>query len=718
MPKADTNIKILVLVIALLTISVFLPALQNDFVNWDDPEYVYENPYIKSIDLTFFKWALSSFHAANWHPLTWLSHALDYAVWGLDPMGHHLTSIVLHGLNTFLVIILVIRIIFISRPDKEGSALAAGIVTGLLFGLHPLHVESVAWISERKDVLCAFFILLSILAYLRYASPRYYHSWERAGEKTGRTNYIFSLVFFVMALMSKPMAVTLPVILIILDFYPLERLSIRCALTSHLKVLMEKIPFLVLSLALAVITVITHEEAGSMSSVNFEILGDRIIVAIRALSFYLLKILWPTDLAPFYPYPRDISFFTIEYFGAFLLATCITVFCLLSWKRQKVFATAWAYYIVILLPVLGIVASGGQAAADRYTYLPSIGPFILIGLGAGLIYERAVSGTGLIFSLRKYLLIPLILVTCLLSVMTVKQIKIWKDSMTLWNRQLELHSFYIAYNNRGNVYSNLDKYQKALADYNKAIEMYPERVLAYNNRGNAYSELEKYQEAIADFDKAIELKPASDLHNNRGNVYSKIEENENAIADYNKAIELDPYYASAYNNRGNVYLRLEKYQRAIADFDKAIELRPDIALLYNNRGNVYSKIEENKNAIADYNKAIELDPYYASVYTARGDVYLRLEKYQRAIVDFDRAIELNPNFKLAYNNRGMVYAVMGDHRKAIKDFTAAIEINSKDAAAYENRGNAYKHLGENAHAEKDFQTAERLKKAGEGGSNL
>jgi hypothetical protein len=235
--RKNKSLLIVSFLISLITILVYLPALQNDFVNWDDNEYLYENPYIQSFNLTSIKWMLTSFHAANWHPLTWLSHTIDYAIWGLNPMGHHLTSIIFHGLNTFLVVILIGNLINLARNNnKQNTSLIVGAVTGVLFGLHPIHVESVVWASERKDVLCAFFFLLSILAYLRYTSA--------LKRKAGL--YVSCLVFFMLSLMSKPMAVTLPIVLLILDVYPLRRMKLR-NITDSWRVIGEKVPFFVLS---------------------------------------------------------------------------------------------------------------------------------------------------------------------------------------------------------------------------------------------------------------------------------------------------------------------------------------------------------------------------------------------------------------------------------------------------------------------------------------
>ena len=518
--------------VALLTILVYLPALQNGFVNWDDPQYIYENPEIKSIDFKSLKWMFTTFDVSNWHPLTWLSHAVDYAIWGLNPMGHHLTSIIFHGLNTFLVVILIVHLI-LSPPGRRGlgggGAIIAGAVTGLLFGLHPLHVESVAWVSERKDVLCAFFFLLSLLSYLKYTSSSLQNSPESPQppfEKGGLRGIYYSLclLLFTMALMSKPMALTLPVVLIILDFYPLERLEFKSAFTSQRKVLIEKLPFLGLSIASSVITVMAQQSGGAIKSLNVHSLGERFLVGIRALCFYLIKMLWPTEIAPLYPYPSGIALFTLEYVGAFILVSGITAFCIYSWKKQKVWSAVWAYYITTLLPVLGIIQVGDQAAADRYTYLPGLGPAFLAGLCAAWLWEKAGAGHNSSILKRAFVIIPLILIISSLSLMTIKQIEIWRDSITLWNKELKLYSTPLAYNNRGNAYLSLDKYQQAIEDYNKAVELNPEYALAYYNRGNAYLSLDKYQQAIEDFDRAIALNPHYvNTYNNRGIAYAKKE---------------------------------------------------------------------------------------------------------------------------------------------------------------------------------------------------
>jgi hypothetical protein len=464
------------LVIPLLTVLVYIPALHNGFVNWDDTGYVYENEHIRSLGKESLQWMLTAYHASNWHPLTWLSHGIDYAIWGLDPLGHHLTSIVLHGLNTFLVVVLITRLVQIgqgrrigrgaSEETGEDRAVVVGAVTGLLFGIHPLHVESVAWVSERKDVLYAFFYLLSVLSYVRYV-------WmHREGGSVRSRWYVLSLVMFVCSLMSKPMAVTLPVVLLILDVYPLGRTGIRELVGSQWRVVVEKVPFFVLSIVSSILTVQAQEAGGALKSLELHPMGERILVAFRALLFYLYKMVLPLDLAPLYPYPAVTGLLDIEYLWMVLLVIGITVFCIWRWRRQRVWAVGWAYYIVSLFPVLGIVQVGEQAAADRYTYLSSLGPFLLAGLGALEVVKRVFD--------RKYGpvsgKISIVFVSVFLfgffSVFAVQQTRIWKDSITLWNHDLNIYpdSTHVAYYNRGKAFEDDKNYRKALDDYEKAIE--------------------------------------------------------------------------------------------------------------------------------------------------------------------------------------------------------------------------------------------------------
>ena len=326
------------LLVAVVVFCVYIPALHNGFVNWDDDHYVYENPYIQSFGPGVFSWAFTKFYAANWHPLTWISHSLDILFWGLNPEGHHLTNNIFHSANTVIVILLAMKLLQVYE-EKSGSGffgdrrvlLVASLITGILFGLHPLHVESVAWVAERKDLLCAFFFLLSILAYAGYAGAE---GAGRAGLSAvwRNKNYLLALSFFLLALLSKPMAVTLTLVLLIIDWFPFGRPGKGETFKS---VLLEKTPFLVLSLTSSIITILAQRSGSAIRSLGMMPLHERVLVGIKAIALYLWKMAFPADLVPFYPYPKEVSFVSLQYLVPVLFVAAITVFFLVLSGRRK-----------------------------------------------------------------------------------------------------------------------------------------------------------------------------------------------------------------------------------------------------------------------------------------------------------------------------------------------------------------------------------------------
>ena len=541
-------------VVALLTLVIYLAALQNDFVMWDDNLYIYDNPHIRSVNTAFFQWAFLNFYEANWFPLTWLSHALDYAVWGLNPLGHHLTNIVLHAVNTFVVVLLVIRVLQVrKRPAPGGDAtafpagraiLVAAGATGLLFGLHPVHVESVAWASERKDLLCALFFLLAVMMHLRYASARE----RQAGQKeihslAFRKYYLLSCGLFVLALLSKPMAVTLPVVLLVLDWYPLERIR---SFRAFRQAVVEKIPFFALSLASSVITIRAQRWGGAIQSTEIIPLPARVLVGARSLVLYLWKMLWPLDLVPYYPYPEHPSVLSFGYLAAIALVIGITAVCIVLARRQKLWLAVWAYYGVTLVPVLGIVQVGYQAMADRYMYLPSIGPMLLLGLTAAWIWTK-------VERLHRRRLTAIasfagvaVIVFAALSFLTLTQIGVWKNSMDLWSYVIrkEPHRVPVAYNNRGILYSKEGLYDDAIACFTESISASPRCYDCYYNRAVTFELIGHDDRALDDFTKALELNPnVADAYYHRGKLYLSMDRRESALTDFYKACNLGVEYA-------------------------------------------------------------------------------------------------------------------------------------------------------------------------------
>jgi hypothetical protein len=543
-PKNQSLIVYIVLILA--TLAVFWQVNQYDFINCDDPVYVTENIHVQSgITLEGFRWAFSTTYAEFWHPLTWLSLMFDYQLYGLNAGGYHLTNLILHILSALLLFWLF---------NRMTGAIWRSAFVAALFALHPLHVESVAWIAERKDALSAFFFMLTLCLYVYYT------------EKPVIKRYLLVLICFACGLMSKPMVVTLPVIMILLDYWPLGRLQSNEHKLSEAKIagiipfwqLREKLPFFILSVVVSILTIYAQPKL----SVKGFPLSSRIANALVSFVTYLEKTFWPHDLAVFYPFVDQLPVWQV--LGAVSLILIISAAVIATVKRLPYLFVGWLWYAITILPVIGIIQVGDFAMADRYTYLPSIGIAIMLAWGIPPLFQHE--------DMRRKVLFPAATAALtILAVLAWHQCCCWKNSIILFSHALQVtKNNYIAYNNRGVDYDELGLYQSAIDDYNEAIRLKPNYADAYNNRGITYAKFGQYQRAFEDFNKAISLNPHSAIvYNNRGLNYAKIGQYQHAIENYNEAIRLKPDYALAYNNRGFVYAKLGQHQRAIEDYKES-----------------------------------------------------------------------------------------------------------------------------------------------------
>jgi len=513
MRKGNNYINYLAVAVSFFTFLVYLKSLRNDFVGWDDNFYVTSNPFIKSLDLNLLRWAFLKFYSYNWHPLTWLSHALDYAFWGLNPIGHHLTNNIFHSINTFLVVVLVFNLFNVWKSDssnytkfasdKEFSGVLMSVTCGLLFGIHPVHVESVAWIAERKDMLYALFFLLSILFYIKCAN-KIIRKNDNAGPSHIylQKEYMLSLGLFVLALLSKPMAITLPFVLLIFDYFPFRRIV---SFKTFRTVFYEKIPFISFSIGSSIVTYFAQKSGHAIWD-GFPF-AYRMLVAARSITAYIENLVFPVNLLPFYPYPRDASLLSIEYFGAIFFAVVVTLLCAYyNFKNRKLWLAVWLYYIITLVPVLGVVQVGGQFIADRYLYLPSIGPFMLIGVLVEYLYNKTRHLYGGIANYAFSVVVGVVI--SLILYFTFMQIGIWKNGIALWTYVIEKEpqKVLIAYYYRGGAFSKEGKYQEAIDDYSNVITLnYQEYSRVYVDRGLVYLKIGKIGPALADFKKACDL---------------------------------------------------------------------------------------------------------------------------------------------------------------------------------------------------------------------
>lgn len=605
--------------IALITLAVYLPALQNSFVaGWDDALYVIDNVHIRSLRWEFFRWAIfDSSVAMYWHPLTWISHALDYAFWGLNPLGHHLTSIMLHALNSAIAVYLTIILLNIINEEQKKAAgnavfdrrslLIAGGFTGLLFGIHPLHVESVAWISMRKELLYALFYMLSIMSYIRYASKLGYSGVQRPFYRNGR--YYASLTLFSLSLCSKPMAVTLPAILLLLDWYPLKRTVSRKAICT---LVYEKLPYFALSCGVSAVTALAQNTGGFLRPLEEVSFPTRLLVVFRTLVMYLWNTVAPVNLLPGYPFPKDVSISKPEYLLAVLLVSLITSACIFIAKKQPVWLTVWGSLVVMLIPATAFFRVA-LAMADRYMYLPSFGLFLLLGLGVAKLWAKAgtLHNKGKI--IQGFVTAAVILLTTSLTLLSIKQIRIWKNTIILCNYFIENAPirFREGYFWRGEAFGHEGQYDRAIEDYNTAISIDPKYGAAYFNRGSMFLVKGDYDRALEDFDMTIVLEPdAADAYTDRGNVFYKMGKIDRAIEEYNTAISKKPTFCPAFINRGIAFRDRGETNKALADFSKALDLNSDelinVTTIYLVRGDLYMKNGTIDLAMRDYQKACEL----------------------------------------------------------------------------------------------------------------
>jgi tetratricopeptide (TPR) repeat protein len=617
MNKKHTYLIMVLLVIACL--AAFGRIAGNDFVNYDDNKYIIENNHIKAgINSEIIKWAFTAVVSANWHPLTLLSHTLDWSLFGANASGHHLINLLLHIGSVLFLFFLLKRM----TMNLWSSAFVAA-----LFAMHPLRVESVAWVAERKDVLSMFFGLASIYAYACYA------------ESYKLSKYLLCLILFALGLMAKPMLVTLPFVLLLLDYWPLGRwqkvISAPVGNRSHLagRLLGEKAPFIFLAIVSSIVTLWAQNKDGAVASMENLPFLLRVLNAIISYVFYLGKTFWPVDLSVFYPYE---SYFPLwQLLASCFILTGITIVVIYAIKKLPFLFVGWFWYLGTMIPVIGLVQVGSQAMADRYTYLPSIGIAIMLAWGIPLLFTRA--------DIRKKILfLAAITFLVIMSVLTWKQCGYWKNSIMLFSHALRVtKDNFVAHNCFASAVVEKGRIEEAIEHYNKSIRLKPDYVDAYNNRGIAYTKLGRYQLAIEDYNKAIHLKPDNpDVYYNRGNAYTKLGQYQLAIEDYNKSIRLKPDNPDAYSNRGDIYIKLGQYQMAIEDYNKAINLKPDNPDAYNNRGTIYTKLGQYQLAIEDFNNAIRLNPDDADTYFNRGFVYFNQGNIISGCEDAKKACEL------------------------------------------------------------------------------
>lgn len=631
--RTRTLLAVCVLLVLAVAV-VFGQTVRHQFVNYDDDQYIYLAPaqVTKGLTLNGIAWAFTHSHAQNRHPLTTLSHMVDCQLYGLQPGGHHLTSVLLHTATSILLFL----VLYWMTGGLAPSALVAAV-----FAVHPLRVESVAWVAERKDVLSGLFFMLTLAAYLRYVRrPFALH------------RYLAVVVTFALGLMSKSMLVTLPFVLLLLDYWPLGRFKLQPALETGtdevrpsvrlrgmIRLVLEKIPLVALSGVAAAATFLTQRKW--LQPLDELSLGMRVANAVVSYGMYLKKFFCPTGLIPFYPHPLD-SLPWATAIGCALLLAAISLAAFLGRKKHPYLLVGWLWYLGSLVPVIGLVQAGEQAMADRYTYLTQIGIAIAIAWGlASLVQARPARGwiAGVAAAA--------ILVT--LVVAARHQTSRWRDSQTLWTHALQVNpQNNIARFNLGNVYFHENLFDEAIEQYRMSIAIDPDYKMAYLNMGVVLDRLNRKDEAIVQLQKVLELDPdTARAHYDLGNIMVQKGQFEAAVAHYRKALEIDPQFDLPLNNLANALLLLGQADEAIRHLRRAIKTQPNNVDACFNLGNALAERGQLDEALDLWRKVVQQQPTRAQAYLHMGLVLLVQEKRAAAIVAFRQSLEINPNLTQA-----------------------------------------------------------------------
>jgi tetratricopeptide (TPR) repeat protein len=672
------------LLLLVATLITFWQMHNHEFVHLDDHGHISENRHLRAgLTPESIAWAFSFTDVAYWHPVTWLSHMLDYQLYGLNPSGYHLTNLLWHTLSVLLLFLVLNRM--------TGSAWRSGFVASL-FALHPLNVESVAWAVQRKNVLSTFFWMLSLWTYVHYA------------ERNTIGRYLLVLLAFALGLMAKPMLVTLPFVLLLLDYWPLDRLQL---VHSHrqneppsngyfepgrkrslaFRLVLEKVPFFALATIAIYLTFRSNQALGSVVITGSAPLSLRIGNGLVSYMAYMGKMIWPCNLAIFYPPPETISWWQVAGSGLFLIL--VSLVAIRSMGTRPYLATGWFWYLGTLVPVIGIVQVGlWPAMADRFAYVPLIGLFIMIAWGVPDLLAKWRYRQAIIAVATGLLLATLIIVTR-------AQLQHWKNSVTLFQHTLKVTSKNtIVHNNLGTALFERGKMQEAIFHYNKAMELNPNSPKIHSNLGNALAEQGKNREAIYHHNKAMELDPNSPkIRGNLGVALARQGRLDEAIIQFEKALGLKPDYAEAHNNLANTLARQGRVQEAISHYSEAVRIEPDYAEAHLNLANTLALQGNLDDAIFHYSRALEIRDDYPEAHDKLGAALAEQGRVPEAIVHYLAALRTAPDSAQTHNNLGDAFFSIGQLNEAISHYLTALKLDPNFGKAHNNLGNALARKG-------------------------
>jgi tetratricopeptide (TPR) repeat protein len=674
----------LCLLLVVVTLATFWPVTNHDFLNYDDNLYVTENPQVCG-GLTWggFGWAFGALHAANWHPVTWLSHMLDVTLFGMRSGPHHLVNVLFHSVNAVLLFAWLWRM----TGARWRSAMVAA-----LFALHPLHVESVAWVAERKDMLSTFFGFLSLFCYAGYVRKRSPVADQESvasavpitGFRPGTLDYVLAFLFFTLGLMSKPMLVTWPFLMLLLDYWPLKRFKpaipnaheswAGTRLSTGWTLVREKMPFLVLSLASSAITVIAQAKRHAVMPLIMLSFNERLGNAFISYARYLGKTFWPVNLAVPYPYPERWPALAVISSSLLIVSLCIGTFQLR--RRWPFLLAGWFLFLGTLIPVIGLLQVGAQSMADRYTYVPLTGIFIVMVWGMGEALTRwhlprtpTAVGAGLV------------LAGCM--VLTRNQLSYWQDSETLFR-----HAIALTKNNAracydlGSYLETKGRVSEAMEYYQRAVQISPNYTKPLNNIGRILANEGRPDEAIKYYNRALQFDPnhLSTLIN-LGAVLADKHQFTEAMAMYEKVLRLDPNSVYAHFNLGVALEAEGRWEEAVGQYAEALRLQPDYWRAHNNLGHLLLLHGRPDEAVPHFLESLRLNPKQPDAHFNLGNALAIQQKYEEAVMHFAECLKLSPNYAPAHKNLGMALARLGRREEAVSHLQEAIRLNPDDEEA-------------------------------------
>lgn len=641
----------------LATIVIYFQNIFHDFtLNWDDGGYIVVNEVIHKLSFENLKIIFSTFDKGNYHPLTTLMYAFEYALAGDNAMLYHINNIIIHLFNIYLVFLLIMRL---SKRTE------AAFIVALFFGIHPMHVESVAWISERKDVLYTMFMLLTALLYHRFIYVK----------NTPIKFYFLSLLYFVLALMSKSAAVVTPVVLVLMDYYLKRPLTMRS--------ISEKIPFFALSLLFGILAIMSQDSAGAIQDLTpMFTIPERFMLASYALIGYIAKLFAPFNLSAMYPYPDRIGDkLPMLFYLAPILVMALSAAIIFLRKKLRFLPFGALFYVATIFLVIQLLPVGGALMAERYTYVPYIGLFFIIAM----FYIRVKDNFKRFESLFRYALLAFALYCGIIS---YNRVQVWENGEILFTDVIEKYpNLPFAYNNRGYFYFRFGEdyfkengvpepkktaYDKAYADFTKCINIDARFDKAFSNRAVLLYNSDRQEEALSDFDACLNIKPDNtDALIGRANTLSYLKQFEKAIPDYDNYIKLKTDDEKAYLWRATALYNTGRYEEALKDLEVCFSFNPQNAEAFYWRGLVFYQQKKFKESIDDFNTSIRLNPDKPEVYTWRGLAYYYSKDLISAVADYSKSIEINPNDAPAYVNRSIALHELGRNQEAFEDINKA-----------------------------------------------